>query len=303
MEGRGIRLEVCGELGDFSILSDFGTCPLLLTLPTPKGGSRLFFPDKIISLAARGCCSPIREGAQACSRGRGKDPICHHPLSLCLREGEEHPSPQGSPPPPLSWPSSPFLPSPHITQPFSPYFHTFRPFASLKKLPGEGGKQENSSFRRAELQTLAVEERSRAASHPQPALQHRWPKASVTSPVKRGLEQRGSWGLKCRVLADRRLCWISTVHAPNGNLSLSLASILAVCFPSGRLPCSAESPRDFLPVSAASLSPTLTGASRRVESFGGSQGVLGKSSTTVNLTLTLTLKLTLDLTLTLLLPL
>lgn len=39
MEGRGIKLEVCGELGDFSILSDFGTCPLFLTLPTPKGGN------------------------------------------------------------------------------------------------------------------------------------------------------------------------------------------------------------------------------------------------------------------------
>lgn len=100
-----------------------------------------------------------------------------------------------------------------------------------------------------------MEERSRAASHPQPALQHRWPKASVTSPVKRGLEQRGSWGLKCRVSADRRLCWISIVHAPNGNLSLSLASILGVCFPSARLPCSSESPRDCFPVSAAPLSP------------------------------------------------
>lgn len=77
----------------------------------------------------------------------------------------------------------------------------------------------------------------------------------MTSPVKRGLEQRGSWGLKCRVSADRRLCWISTVHAPNGNLSLSLASILGVCFPSGRLPCSSESPRDCFSFSAAPLSP------------------------------------------------
>lgn len=82
MEGRGIRLEVCGELGEFSILSDFGTCPLFLTLSTPKGGNPLSLPDKITSLPARGCCSPIREGAQLCPRGRSKDPICHHPLSL-----------------------------------------------------------------------------------------------------------------------------------------------------------------------------------------------------------------------------
>lgn len=75
----------------------------------------------------------------------------------------------------------------------------------------------------------------------------------MTSPVKQGLEQRGSWGLKCRFLADRRLCWISTVHAPNGNLCLSLASRPGVCFPSERLPCSSEARRDFFSVSAAFL--------------------------------------------------
>lgn len=44
MEGTRIKLEVCGELGDFSILSDFGTCPLFLTLLTPKRGELTLFP-------------------------------------------------------------------------------------------------------------------------------------------------------------------------------------------------------------------------------------------------------------------
>ena len=85
-------------------------------------------------------------------------------------------------------------------------------------------------MRGADQQTLAVTERDEPASpRPQPALQRCWPKASVTSPVKQGLEQRGSWGLKCLILADRRLCWISMVHAPNGNLSFSLSSLSGVC--------------------------------------------------------------------------
>lgn len=56
----------------------------------------------------------------------------------------------------------------------------------------------------------------------------------MTSPVKQGLEQRGSWGLKCLFSADRRLCWISTVHAQNGNLSLSLSSLSGVWLVSSR---------------------------------------------------------------------
>lgn len=106
MEGTGIRLEVCGELGDFSILSDFGTCPLFLTLPTPKGGSRPSFPDKITSLPARGCCSPIKEGAQTYSRGEVK---ILSATTLCpSASGRKRSTPslppetlQGSPPPPL----------------------------------------------------------------------------------------------------------------------------------------------------------------------------------------------------------
>lgn len=246
---------------------------------------------------------PSGKGHRAAQGAEGKDPVWHHPLSLHLREGEEHPispsrdSPGHLHPLPLAF--FPFAPFPSHHPALQPLFPHLQTFCIPKKLLGEGEKKEKkSSFCRTELQSQAVEERSKAASHPQPALQHRWPKASVTSPVKRGLEQRGSWGLKCSVSADRRLCWISTVHAPNGNLSLPLASILGVCFPSGRLPCSSNSNRDFFPVSAAPLSPTVTGGSRRGESFGVSQGVPGKRSPTRNLTLKLTQTLALTLILT-----
>lgn len=72
----------------------------------------------------------------------------------------------------------------------------------------------------------------------------------MVSPVKQGLEKRGSWGLKCLFLADRRLCWIITVHAPNENLSLSLSSLsgvsLAGLFSFRKVSLLLQAPQGFL---------------------------------------------------------
>lgn len=176
MEGRGTRLEVCGELGDFSILSDFGTCPLFLTLPTPKGENRPSFHDKIISIPAHGCCSPSREGAQSCPRGRGKDPVWHHPLSLHLREGEEHPvSPSRDPPGhlhPLPLAFFPFAPFPSHHPALQPLFPHLQTFCIPKKLLGEGEKKERKkNLRLAELSCKARLWRS-AAKQPLIPSQH-----------------------------------------------------------------------------------------------------------------------------------
>lgn len=69
-------------------------------------------------------------------------------------------------------------------------------------------------------------------------------------PVKQGLEKRGSWGLKCLFLADRRLCWIITVHAPNKNLFLFLSSLsgvsLAGLFSFGKVSLLLRDPQGFL---------------------------------------------------------
>lgn len=241
MEGRGIRLEKGGgggEQGDFSILPDFRTCPLFLTISTPGEGNQplsLTKPPSSLPGAAvppqqwrgtdlpRGAEVKIPAALTFCpsASGRMKNTPFLSPGTL---QGTSIPSP---------WPSSPSLPPLHlILLPPLPHLQTF---SSPKKnqthkLLGEGEKGENHSLRGAEQQALAVAERGEPASpRPQPALQHCWPKASVTSPVKQRLEQRGSWGLKCLFLADRRLCWISTVYAPNGNLSLSLSSLSGVC--------------------------------------------------------------------------
>lgn len=119
-----------------------------------------------------------------------------------------------------------------------------------------------------------------ASLRAQPALQHCWPKTSVTSPVKQGLEQRGSWGLKCLFLADRRLCWISTVHAPNGNLSLSLSSLSGVCldglFSSKKVSLPLRVPWEFLLCFSFSSFSLSSPHRYKQESFGGNHRVLGK---------------------------
>lgn len=187
-------------------------------------------------------------------RGRGKNPCCLHPLPSG-RVGASHSFPEGlpraSPSPSLGLLS---LYSLHFTP--SSSFRTPKPLPIPPEKNFQGkGKRENTVYL-GEMSIKRWLDRSEpASSRPQPALQHCWPKASVTSPVKRGLEQRGSWGLKYWFSADRRLCWIRTVHAPHGNLCLSLSCVQEFVFPSRRLP--PTSPGISSPLSPASFHPAL----------------------------------------------
>lgn len=153
MEGRRIKLEKGGgggggEQGDFSILPDFRTCPLFLTISTPGEGNQpisLTKPPSSLPGAAvlphqwrgtdlpRGAEVKIPAALTFCpsASGRMKNTPFLSPGTL---QGTSIPSP---------WPSSPSLPPLLLIQPFYPHCHTSKPFLlqKEKKNPQTSGRR------------------------------------------------------------------------------------------------------------------------------------------------------------------
>lgn len=157
------------ELGDFSILPDFRTCPSSLTLSTPPGGNHTLSltkpPPSLLGVAAALSVEGHRPA-------QGKEVKIPAALTLCPSASGRVRSTPFFPPGtlqgtsiPFPWPSSPLLHSLQLIQPFYRHFHISerlpppppQPLPPKKKttkqktkLLGEGEKEENCSFRGAE---------------------------------------------------------------------------------------------------------------------------------------------------------
>ena len=147
MEGRGIRLEKGGRAGGLQHPARLQDLPLVFNPFYSTRRKPAPFPDKTTSLPAWGCCPPQPvEGHRPAPRGRGKNPSCPHPLSLCLRESEEHPIPLPRDSPghlhPLPLAFFPFTPCPSPHPALLPPFPHLRISFSPKKNFCRKGKRE-----------------------------------------------------------------------------------------------------------------------------------------------------------------
>lgn len=156
-----------------SILLDFKTCPLPLTLSTPPGGKQTL---SLKNLSVWNCCPcpPMSGGHRPAPKSRGENQF----PSLCpfLKEGEEHPDlpPRDSPghlyPLPLAF--FIFTPFPSLHPALLLQFtHLQTSFNPPRKLLEEVKKGKKRLFGGAQQQGMADSGTS-ASPRPQPALQH-----------------------------------------------------------------------------------------------------------------------------------